>query len=99
NELSTAKDFVYPTGSRAPEKPIGHGHQREAQEQSNHGRKHNKLKSPDPDLGLQQAGNSAIRGNPRAGITSEQGMRARGWQSQIPGDQVPDDGAEQSTKQ
>ena len=94
HQLQTPEPAIDPRRRRPPEDPMDRDHEAQPEDQTNEWRK----KNEDDRLGP-AAGNDRPKPglrDRRAGITADEGVRRTRRQAGIPGDQIPDDRADQA---
>src|SRR5437868_1925920 len=77
--------------------PINRDHNDEPHDEPNDRRRNNESERLDPPFWFQQTAETPISRDRCAAVSAYQRMRARCWQPEIPGDQIPDDRAQQAT--
>src|SRR5215470_17084373 len=94
-QLPSAKEPIHAAGRMAPEYPGYCDHECHAQDHSEQRRDENERDGFYPSLRFQYSGDPAIRHYSRARVTADERMRRAGRKPEIPGDDVPNDGADE----
>src|SRR3954471_23723174 len=81
----------------APKDPVNRDHEAEASEQADDRGERDELERLDP-LPSPEDRREASFGNGAAGIAADERVGGARWQAEEPGDQVPDDRAEQAAQ-